>query len=69
MVGELMEYRRRVTETEKAGEDNEAAAQQCAKEVAEVLTEVSETAAQKLAKLMQPLSMSTQLTRNTSLPL
>jgi hypothetical protein len=53
MVETLKQYRRKVTETVKAGEDTSTEAQRRAKEAAEALTEVSETVTQRLAKLLQ----------------
>jgi hypothetical protein len=60
MIEELMEYRKRVAETVKMSEESAVATQQRTKEAAEVLTQVSETVAQRLAKLMRPLSINMQ---------
>jgi hypothetical protein len=57
MVETLKQYRRKVTETAKAGEDTSTEAQRRAKEAVEALTEMSETVTQRLAKLMHPLSV------------
>jgi Mg2+ and Co2+ transporter CorA len=52
MVEALMQYRTQITKTAKAVEDNSAEVQRCAKEAAAALTEVSDTAVRRLAKLL-----------------
>jgi hypothetical protein len=52
MAEALMQYRKLVTDTIKTSEESATAAQRCGKRAAEALTEINETIAQRLAKLL-----------------